>query len=235
MIIKNYISVFFKKYFPNKRNKSSVPFGKTNFETFQNIYFLNYWGSLETKSGPGSEISSTIELVNHLNSLIVKLKIKSINDIPCGDFNWMKNINLDNIKYFGGDIVPELIKNNILSNHHENIEFKNLDIIKDYIPYADLIVCKDCLVHFSFSEIKESIQNFINSGSKYILTTNFPSLNYNTDIQTGDWRPLNFELPPFSFPKPEMIIYENPNITNSEKCKTMTLWKLENIRPIAQI
>lgn len=222
----------FKRFFLTNKNKTKVPFGKTNFETFHNIYILNFWGSFETKSGPGSEISSTKELVNQLNTLIVQLKIQSINDIPCGDFNWMRNVDIKNIKYFGGDIIPELIQNNIVSNQNENIKFENFDLLNDNIPYADLVICKDCLVHFSFSEINKSIQNFIASRSKYILMTNFPSLKNNTDIKTGDWRPLNFELAPFSFPKPEIIIYENQKIKEGDGCKTMSLWKLEKIQGI---
>jgi len=33
--------------------------------------------------------------------LFEELEISSILDIPCGDFNWMKEINLDKYKYIG--------------------------------------------------------------------------------------------------------------------------------------
>ena len=33
-------------------------------------------------------------------------------DIPCGDFYWMKEVDLKDIEYIGADIVDELIKKN---------------------------------------------------------------------------------------------------------------------------
>lgn len=37
--------------------------------------------------------------------MLKKYSIKSILDIPCGDFSWMKKIELDGIEYIGADIV----------------------------------------------------------------------------------------------------------------------------------
>lgn len=76
------------------------------------------------------------------------------------------------------------------------------------LPKVDLIFCRDCLVHFSFQDIHTAISQIIKSGSRYVLTTNFPLENFKLDIHTGDWRPVNLEVAPFRFPKPILIINE---------------------------
>jgi hypothetical protein len=35
--------------------------------------------------------------------------VKSLLDIPCGDFHWMRRVNLQGLSYVGADIVRELI------------------------------------------------------------------------------------------------------------------------------
>lgn len=78
-----------------------------------------------------------------------------------------------------------------------------MDITKDRLPTGDLILCRDCLVHFSLSD------NFKASQSRYLLTTTFTNLTFNQEIRTGSWRPLNLEIEPFNFPKPILVINEN--------------------------
>ena len=56
-----------------------------------------------------------------------------MSDIPCGDFNWMKYIDLKNVKYTGYDIVSDIIKNNNVSFSNETIKFNHLNIIKKYL------------------------------------------------------------------------------------------------------
>lgn len=105
-----------------------------------------------------------------------------------------------------------------------------MDISKDGLPKADMILCRDCLVHFSFEDILSAIRNFKRSGSQYILTTTFSERLSNIDINTGGWRTLNLQLPPFNFPRPIKLI--------NEKCdeaggiyldKSLGLWRLEDI------
>jgi hypothetical protein len=67
---------------------------------------------------------------------------------------------------------------------------------------ADLILCRDCLVHLSFTNIRHAFKNIVRSGASFLLTTTFPDHDENEDIEDGDWRLLNLEKPPFSFPAP---------------------------------
>ena len=70
--------------------------------------------------------------------MLYKYQIKSILDIPCGDFYWMKGLDLKNINYVGADIVAPLIKKNIDQFKSIILIFKSGSFIR-YSLYADLI------------------------------------------------------------------------------------------------
>ena len=204
---------------------------KSTEEIFTSIYKTNNWNSRESISGVGSELEQTNYLINELNSILKSYSIKSMLDIPCGDFNWMRFVNLTETNYIGADIVNELILNNSkkysIKNH---IEFKVINLITDKLPKVDLVFTRDCLVHLSFKDIFTSIQNIKNSGSKYLLTTTFINRNTNSDIITGSWRTLNLEIFPFHFPKPIALLIENCTEDNGNfSDKAMALYKIEDL------
>ena len=185
------------------------------------------WGSKESKSGVGSELSSTVNLRKELSFLFLKYKINSILDVPCGDFNWMSQMDLSGIEYTGGDIVEELIESNRIK--FPNIEFLQVDITKDSLVKSDLVLTRDCFAHLSNKKIIDAIENIKNSGSRYLLTTSFTKFCDNFNIEDGDWREINLMIPPFNL-KPiylinEMCIESYPMAT--DKC--MLLFDLKDL------
>lgn len=198
---------------------------------FTKIYKSNYWKSSESVSGTGSELIQTSHLVVNLNQLLREFSIKSILDLPCGDFRWMKNVDLNGVHYLGGDIVEELIKKNKIEYEHINyVDFSVINLISDPLPKVDLVIVRDCFVHLSFDDIFLSLNNLRKSGSKYLLTTVFTECGFNYDIATGDWRRLNFDIKPFFFPKPILIINEKCTEGGGRfKDKSMALWFIDDI------
>ncbi|MDR4926190.1 class I SAM-dependent methyltransferase [Peribacillus simplex] len=199
-------------------------------DLFTNIYNNNMWGNSESVSGPGSSLTQTKTLIQELPGLIKQLQIKKMLDAPCGDFNWMKEIYKNTESYIGIDIVDEIIKGNKKKYPFNNVQFFHMDITKDRLPTSDLILCRDCLVHFSISDIHLALNNFKASQSRYLLTTTFTNHTCNNEIRTGSWRPLNLEIEPFNFPKPILVI--NENCTEGEMKftdKSLALWDLNNI------
>ena len=176
-------------------------------ERFTEIYKNNEWGSQESKSGSGSELQSTDTLRKELPLLCKKYQIKTILDIPCGDYNWMKftKFNSD-IKYIGADIVEKLIDNN--RKKYSDIEFKVLDITRDTLPTVDLVFVRDCLGHLSNDNIFKALNNIRESGSKYLLSTSFTKYNHNSSILDGEWKCINLMIEPY-FLKPIFLINED--------------------------
>lgn len=200
---------------------------------FTDIYHENRWGGRESVSGVGSDLDQTRFIIELLPKLFSDLEIKTLLDIPCGDFFWMNKINLDGIDYIGGDIVKKIIKENRKKYGNINKKFIRMNLITDKIPKVDLILCRDCLVHFSFEDIYHSLHNICNSKSNYLLTTTFPACKYNKEIQTGHWRILNFTIEPFNFPKPLKTIWEGCTLQNYVYIdKSLGLWKIEDIEKI---
>lgn len=199
-------------------------------DIFTKYYRNNSWNGKESVSGPGSDYEQTKFLVPELQFLIDELSIKSILDVPCGDFNWMKNINMKDIEYTGGDIVNELILKNNKRYKKNNIKFEVIDLVNDALPTVDLIIVRDCLVHLPNKDIAKAISNIKTSNSKYLLTTTFTwkSFENNKDISVGGWRRLNLEQSPFNLPFPKKIIVEG-NTQSNDKDKTISLWEIKDI------
>lgn len=180
-------------------------------EVFHEIFRNNSWNIAEgftSKSGPGSEVEQTGVLLEKLPEIFRRLGIRSFLDVPCGDFNWLHRLDWSIIRYIGGDIVPELVTRNQRLYANRNVVFRTVDLVKDSLPDADMLFCRDCLVHFSFEDIKKTIHNIRKSRIKYFMVTTFPEETINQDIITGGWRPLNMTLPPFTFPEPLVLVNE---------------------------
>lgn len=196
---------------------------------FNLIYKTNYWKSSFTgsRSGRGSDLETTLNIRQNLRKFILDHNIKSILDIPCGDFYWMSKLDLKQLSYTGADIVEELIEINNKKYKNSNINFLKLDIIKDKLPNVDLIFSRDCLVHLDNNEIISTLKNIKKNGSNYFATTIFEK-NFNNDSSklSDNWRPINLTKPPFSLNNPDFIIDDS---NNNQLDKKIAIWKINNL------
>ena len=110
---------------------------------------------------------------------------------PCGDFNWMKEIRADlDVDYIGVDIVKELVDHRQRRYGDERTRFAHLDITRDPLPTADLMMARDFFIHLSFADANCAIENFLRSGMEYLLTGTAPvgDMVVNNDMRTGKAR-----------------------------------------------
>lgn len=174
---------------------------------FRSIYHNREWDTEDTLSGPGSTISYTRELRMQFPGLLTKWKINSLLDAPCGDFFWMNQTDLNGIMYTGVDVVPELIESN--RRKYPGIKFLVADITKDLLPRADAVLCRDCFIHLSNRQVQLAIQQFKLSGIRYLIASTYP-VDFNEEIPTGYYRPVNMEKAPFNLPAPLELIKDYP-------------------------
>lgn len=201
---------------------------KTAEEIFTETFHNRYWRSKESVSGRGAELNQTAVLRAELPALLRQYNIRSLLDLPCGDFNWMQHVDLQDIRYTGGDIVEALVAQNQEQYGNDRRTFQHLDLLSDALPDADCILVRDCLVHFSFAHINQALENINKSNTTYLLTTTFPNTKKNEDIQTGHWRTINLQLAPFYFPEPLATINEGCTEENGAFAdKSLCLWKIE--------
>ncbi|QDS92579.1 hypothetical protein FF011L_13260 [Roseimaritima multifibrata] len=198
-------------------------------QVFNDIYRLNSWKSGESISGIGSELSQTQRIIDALPQWFQQLDIKRVVDVPCGDFHWMQHVDLSNVEYIGCDIVEDLIAAN-QKYASPNVSFLHKNLLSDPLPAADLVFCRDCLVHFSFEHIHQALANIRSSGAKYLLTTSFTEREENTDIVTGRWRPLNLQAAPFHLSEPKAVLVEECTQDGGQYTdKVLALWSIDQL------
>lgn len=195
---------------------------------FRHYYLAQSWGlTEESASGPGSSLAHTAAVRRELPGVLRNLDARSLLDIPCGDFHWMRLLDLPVETYIGADIVEEMISENQRRYGNEQRRFEVLDLTRDELPRTDIVLCRDCLVHLSLRKAVRAVRNIIQSHSTWLLATTFTgAVTRNRDVLTGGWRMLDMTLPPFSFPPPVLEIDEE---WPEWPLRRLGLWKISDL------
>jgi len=202
-------------------------------EEFVDTYEKNRFKGRVSKSGKGSDIENVQVLIAKMANFINSHKIKSMVDAPCGDFNWMpyllKNCNIS--EYRGYDIVPQMIEDN--KKKYPGVHFEVKDMVLDgNFGKADMLFCRDCLVHLSHKSVKMFLKNFFyDSDIKFLVATTFPNHEHNSDFQDGtNWYPQNLTKAPFFLPEPRIYINEGYTGDNGEFTdKSLGVWTKQEL------
>ena len=178
-------------------------------------------GITESASGSGSSLKAAKTTRELIKYTIKRYNIKSIIDLGCGDWNWMKMIDLTNINYIGYDASSDIININNSKYKKFNIKFKVIDIINNIPEKADLCICRDVLFHLENIYVLEVLKNIKKSGAKYFITTNFldikknNKLNYYGIAANKGWgfRKINLNIEPFNLKKKLITSMLEPKCT----------------------
>jgi SAM-dependent methyltransferase len=198
-------------------------------DRFTDIYTSRYWTmgkEDEPVSGPGSSIAVTGTLRRELPGLLAKIAADKVLDVGCGDFVWMKEIDLGGVEYIGVDLVAPLIEENTRLYGKDGVSFHYGNAISDPLPAADVILAREILFHLSFADIAALLENVLKEPRKWLLITSDSGSLINTDIRTGDWRPLNLQAAPFKLPEPIHRIDES----SSRPGRNLCAWTAEQVR-----
>jgi len=215
------------------KGKQKMIVGDDSGQRFTAIYETNYWGGDdESRSGGGSTLYATEKIRKAIPPLFLKYGVRSVLDIPCGDFCWFKEMTLDLDSYIGGDIVVPLIASVAAKHATAGRSFCVMDLTKDTLPDCDLILVRDCFIHLSFELIWAALRNITLSKARYLLTTHFPDAVANGDIETGSCRPVNLCAPPFNFP-PALELLDD--FGKGMVPHRLGLWRVDDLRsPVAR-
>jgi hypothetical protein len=169
-------------------------------------------------------------LAAELPGLLRELDVGVLLDVPCGAYGWIEPVTRAVRSYLGADVVTELVAENERLHADATHRFLTLDLTRDPLPPADLILCRDCLVHLSFEDVLSALRNVARSSATYLLTTTFVGCEQNEDIVTGDWRPLNLERSPFDLPAPLRLVDEHtPEGGGAFADKALGLWRISEL------
>lgn len=200
-------------------------------DRFRILHDLGVYHHRESMSGEGSSLAETTALRTALPGLLRRHSVASVLDVPCGDFHWMREVDLAGASYLGVDIVPELIERNRLLYGSPQREFRCLDATRDALPAVDLIHCRDLIIHLSLADIARLLTNFAASGARLLLVSHFASRTGNPEIESGDFRPVNLCHPPFSLPEPLEVLDEGSAMGGGAFAdRAMALWRAADLR-----
>lgn len=205
-------------------------------EIFTDIFVNRKWHHPDypdtPPSGPGSSLEYTKNLRTELPKLFEQFQIQTVFDAPCGDLTWMSEIltSCPTIQYTGGDIVEPIIEQHKIT--YPDYNFVTIDILKDPLPSADIMICRDCLFHFPTKDIKEFFKNFVKSDIASILTTSHVMYGNTTDIEFGSFRELNLFDSTFNFTRD--YIYEIDDWIQPWPERKMYMWSHDQIADIVK-
>jgi len=172
--------------------------------------------------GKGATVEMTKVLRPFIEESIVKYKIKSISDAGCGDYAWMALVNKHGASYVGYDINDEMLN----QLEYKDVSFEIFDITQAVLPKTDLIICKDCLIHLTTEDGVKAINNFRESGSKYLMSTTYDFIKKNVQISKMDhpkqygFRKVNLQIAPYNLGTRLCKVYE------PAYDKYFSMWKL---------
>jgi SAM-dependent methyltransferase len=199
---------------------------------FTAIMHARAWGDVESVSGAGSGLARTADLRARLPELLTRLRVRSMLDAGCGDFYWMRAVDLPVRRYVGVDVVPELVSQLQAEHARRGRRFLHADITRDPLPRVQLVLCREVLFHFPDEDVRRALANLrARTRATWLLTTSFRQHPENPPIPLGSWRPLNLEAAPFRFPPPMEEVDDLP-LAEREKYadKRLCLWRFADLR-----
>jgi len=195
---------------------------------FNNIYKEKLWdGKGQSRSGAGSSLEATKNIREVLPKLLREINAKSLVDVGCGDFYWMKEVDLP-CEYFGLDIVKDVIEENRLQYANDMRKFYHHNAVEEKLPeQSDVVFCREVLFHLSYEDGLKLIKQLINSNARYFLATTSLQIKENIDIRSGQFRNINLLKSPYSFPPYSMKIEDSESLSSD---RYLALWDVHSIR-----
>lgn len=195
-------------------------------QVFDDIYHDNYWGSSESRSGGGSTRRATRPIRKALPKLFRDLQIRSMLDAPCGDYYWMREVDLPaGCNYVGADIVPSLVGQ--LKREFPGKDFRLLNIVEDEIfDHFDLWLCRDVLFHLPEAACMSILRRASMSDINFFASTSFTFVQENVDVSIGGFRFINLTKPPFNLPEP---MYDFDDFVMPDPPRIIGVWTKQQL------
>ena len=93
-----------------------------------------------------------------------------------------------------------------------------------------MVLNRDCLFHLSYSDIRKTFDNFLDSESKFLLSTSHENREnfMNRDIESGDFRSIDLFSFPFNFSDSYLACISD-NQERDAPPKNLYLWNREQV------
>lgn len=204
---------------------------------FETIYKYNLWGF---GSGTGSVPMNNGPYMEFIQAFINEHRdIRTALDVGCGDWQISKDVDWKDIHYMGIDVVEEVIQSNIKRYSGEKTRFKVLDLYKDDIPDADLIIVRDVIHHLSNDKISTMLAKLDKVRYKYLLISGDVNRAPTYDIPDGLYRPVDIAREPFNLDCKEVLVYWERSIVMAFAIGALFvilfIWKCEHKHRVSSV
>lgn len=166
-------------------------------------------------------------LIDAFRRLVAEYGIRSVWEYPCGEYSLRKAHLFKELRHIAGSPVRRTVARNRGKVVGGDVDVQFMNLMYSRIPRRDLVLCRDFFDYLDQREILQILRRLVRSGCTYLLATTHPLLNSNWDGALGDWRPLNFTLPPFSFDPPLRTLPDPDGGRRPDR--SLGLWRLEEI------
>jgi len=180
-------------------------------------------GDRETPCGEGSFLAAVRPIVEVMPKWFREYGIRSVVDVGCGDFHWMRDVSFDGMEYDGYDLLPKFVDGLRETHGRQNVRFHQANALEVDLPQADLCICKDVINHYPVSDGLRIMEK-IKASSRYFAAIAFPgNQDKDGDIPLGKYWYIDFAIPPFNLGAP--IASVDANETRSPK-RVFSIWRL---------
>jgi SAM-dependent methyltransferase len=195
-------------------------------------------GRRESASGPGSSRAAAQPTLKLLRRFLRNSDVTSILDLGCGDWNWMRHLNLPTastertLSYTGWDASAELIESLQQDFGSEQIDFAVADFNTQDLPQTDLIVIRDVLFHLPLSQSVPLVKK-ISQSCRYMLSTSFLGMPENNDIDPylpiDGWgfHRINLNVAPFDLAEMMSEAVKEPLGANKGRSRYICLYEFD--------
>lgn len=202
----------------------------------RSVFTRTMWpgGFPETISGKGSTIAATERVRAGLTNLIRDHDIRSIVDAGCGDFNWMRIVDLNEATYVGLELQDDVATHNQQRyGMPGRVSFQACDVTRHPLPSADLLICRDVMIHLTYADHARFFSNILRSAHKLLLLASYRN-ETNTDLWcAGKARQVNLSAPPYRL-RPALMERRIPDWAPGHDVKWLHLYRSETIRPFLE-
>ena len=116
-------------------------------DAFSDIYSRKAWGDGLSLSGPGSDPLISAPYVAYVEQLIGGEGVTSVVDLGHGDWQMWPADAFSRVTYTGLEVVPQVSKLVREQFGRPGRNFLEGDVVSASWPIADLVLCKDVLMH----------------------------------------------------------------------------------------
>ena len=186
-------------------------------ERLRTIWKRNSWRGRGTKSGPGSELVSTVGTAAALQRLCAGAA--RVLDVGCGECLWQPELP----GYVGVDAVPEAIR--VARKRHPGWDLRALDAVDAKLPAADVAIARDVFVHLSLDDGRHLLERIRATGARTLIATTFTD-GQNAGPGEAGWYRVDMTAAPFDLGPPLELVDDGQHPGYNVEEKKLGVWSL---------